>query len=162
MKPAVNSAGGRDLDELDLKILEYLQADSRRPFLEIARYLKVSGGTVHARVNRLKELGVIQGSKVVIDYQKVGFHVMAFVGIKLSKAKEVKQIQEQLASIEEIVEIHYTTGAYSLLTKIVVPSMQDLYRLLADKLQRIEDVQSTETFIVLNSPLIRDPSLGFG
>lgn len=151
-----------DMDDLDLKILEYLQVDSRRPFLEIARNLKVSGGTVHARVNRLKEIGVIQGSKVVIDYEKLGFNVTAFVGIKLAKAKGFKQTQDQLRLIPEIVEVHYTTGAYSLLTKIVVASMQDLYQLLSDKLQAIEDIQSTETFVVLNTPLLRDPALQSG
>jgi Lrp/AsnC family transcriptional regulator for asnA, asnC and gidA len=148
-----------EIDDLDAKILEYLQVDSRRPFLEIARNLKVSGGTVHARVNRMRELGVIQGSKVVIDYEKLGFSVTAFVGIKLAKAKGFKQIQEQMLLIPEIVEVHYTTGAYSLLTKIVVASMRDLYRVLSDKLQAIEDIQSTETFVVLDTPLMRDPSL---
>lgn len=147
------------MDELDLKILEYLQVDSRRPFLEIARNLKVSGGTVHARVNRLKDIGIVQGSKVVINYEKLGLKVTAFVGIKLAKAKVFKQIEDRLNLIPEIVEVHYTTGAYTFLTKIVVSSLENLYQLLSDKLQAIEGIQSTETFVVLNTPVLRDPAV---
>jgi Lrp/AsnC family transcriptional regulator for asnA, asnC and gidA len=148
-----------DIDVLDLNILEYLQADSRRPYLEIARNLNVSGGTVHARINKMKELGIIRGSKIIIDYEKLGFSIFSFVGVKLAKAGSTNEVQAALKAIPEIVEIHYTTGSYSLLLKVVARSMADLYRLLSSSLQRIEDIQSTETFVVLNSPLVREPSL---
>ena len=148
-----------DIDTLDLSILEYLQVDSRRPYLEIARNLNVSGGTVHARINKMKELGIIQGSKIIIDYEKLGFSIFSFVGVKLAKAGSTNEVQAALKAIPEIVEIHYTTGSYSLLLKVVARSMQDLYRLLSLSLQRIDDIQSTETFVVLNSTLMREPSL---
>ncbi len=150
---------GSEIDNLDLNILEYLQVDSRRPYLEIARNLNVSGGTVHARINKMKELGIIQGSKIIIDYEKLGFSIFSFVGVKLAKAGSTNEVQAALKAIPEIVEIHYTTGTYSLLLKVVARSMGDLYRLLSQSLQRIEDIQSTETFVVLNSPSIREPSL---
>jgi Lrp/AsnC family transcriptional regulator, regulator for asnA, asnC and gidA len=148
-----------DIDALDLSILEYLQVDSRRPYLEIARNLNVSGGTVHARINKMKELGIIRGSKLIIDYEKLSFSIFAFVGVKLAKAGSAKEVQTSLKAIPEIVEIHYTTGTYSLLLKVVARSMSDLYRLLSTSLQRIDDIQSTETFVVLNTPLVRDPFL---
>ncbi|MCP4676836.1 MAG: AsnC family transcriptional regulator [Deltaproteobacteria bacterium] len=145
-----------EIDSLDLQILEHLQADSRKPFLEIARELKVSGGTIHSRVNQLREEGVIEGSKVVIDYGRLGYSVTAFIGIKLAKAGSFRKIQRALKSIPEIVEVHYTTGNYSLFVKIIVKNMNKLYRLLAEKLQALEEIQSTETFIILNTPLNRD------
>jgi Lrp/AsnC family transcriptional regulator, regulator for asnA, asnC and gidA len=148
-----------EIDRLDLNILEYLQVDSRRPYLEIARNLNVSGGTVHARINKMKELGIIQGSKIIIDYEKLGFSIFSFVGVRLAKAGSAKEVQAGLKAIPEIVEIHYTTGSYSLLLKVVARSMADLYRLLSESLQRIEDIQSTETFVVLHSPSVREPSL---
>ncbi len=145
-----------EIDGLDLQILELLQADSRKPFLEIARELKVSGGTIHSRVNQLREDGVIQGSKVVIDYDRLGYSVTAFIGITLAKAGSFKKIQRALRSIPEIVEVHYTTGNYSLFAKIVVKNMNKLYKLLTEKLQALGEIQSTETFIILNTPLDRD------
>lgn len=145
-----------EIDNLDLKILGYLQADSRTPFLEIARALKVAGGTIHARVNRLRESGIIKGSKVVVDYVKLGYSVTAYIGIKLDRARSFKKVQTELGALPQIVEVHYTTGAYSLLAKLIVPSMQDLYSLLTEKLQNLEEIQSTETFIILNTPVERD------
>ncbi len=148
-----------EIDSVDRDILKSLQADSRKPFLEIARELKVSGGTIHTRVNRLKEAGVIKGSKIVIDYETLGFSVAAFVGIKLAKAGSCKDIQKQLQSIPQIVEVHYTTGTYSLFVKIVVESMKDLYALLSEDLQRFDEIQSTETFVILDTSLSRELAL---
>jgi Lrp/AsnC family transcriptional regulator, regulator for asnA, asnC and gidA len=148
-----------EIDRLDRQILQVLQADSRKPFLEIARELKVSGGTIHARMARMREVGIVKGSKIIIDYEKLGFSVSTFVGIKLARAGSCGDIQERLREIPEIVEVHYTTGAYSLLIKIVVPSMRDLYKLLSGRLQNLDEIQSTETFIILNTSLDVEPAL---
>lgn len=148
-----------EIDSLDRKILRHLQRDSRKPFLEIARDLGVSGGTIHARVNKMRDAEIIQGSKIVIDYSALGYEATAFMGIRLARAGAVADVQDQLKAIPEVVEMHYTTGTYSLLIKVMVPGMNDLYQLLIEKLQEIEDVQSTETFLVLKSPLVREPGL---
>jgi Lrp/AsnC family transcriptional regulator for asnA, asnC and gidA len=145
-----------EIDELDRKILERLRGDSRKPFLEIARELKVSGGTIHARVNRMKSHGIIKGSRIHIDYEKLGYSITAFIGIKLAKARGFKQIQTQLKAFPQIVEVHYTTGLYSLLIKVMVSSMKDLHILLSEELQSLEEIQSTETFVILNTYLDRE------
>ena len=104
---------------------------------------------------------MIQGSKIELDYAQLGYQVVAFIGIKLAKAGHFKEIQEQLKSIPHIVEVHYTTGAYSLLVKIIVENMQALYGLLTEKLQTLEMIQSTETFVILNTPVSRDLQLDY-
>ncbi|MBU0755768.1 MAG: Lrp/AsnC ligand binding domain-containing protein [Planctomycetes bacterium] len=148
-----------EIDSLDLKILRRLQEDSRKPFLEIARDLSVSGGTIHARINKMRRAKIIQGSKLVIDYETLGYKATAFMGVRLARAGAVAEVQDQLKAIPEVVEIHYTTGTYSLLIKVIVPGMNELYRLLLERLQGIEDVQSTETFVVLKTALARDPEV---
>jgi Lrp/AsnC family transcriptional regulator for asnA, asnC and gidA len=145
-----------EIDDLDRKILRFLQIDSRKPFLEIARELNVSGGTVHSRVNRLRQEGIIRGSKIVVDYEALGFSVLAFIGIKLAEAGSFKKIQDELESIPQIVEVHYTTGSYSLFVKIAAQNINALYELLSDKLQSIKEIQSTETFVILNTSVSRD------
>lgn len=145
-----------ELDDLDKKILRFLQIDSRKPFLEIARDLSVSGGTVHSRVNRLRQEGVIRGSKIVVDYEALGYSVLAFVGIKLTEAGSFKNIQDRLEAIPEIIEVHYTTGSYSLFAKIAAQSINSLYELLSVKLQGLKEIQSTETFVILNTSVSRD------
>lgn len=148
------------IDSLDLKILKRLSEDSRAPYLELAREFKVSGGTVHQRVAKLKDQGVIKGSRVILDYDLLGYQVCSFVGIKVSHAGQFRQVKEILAKHPEIVEMHYTTGHFSLLIKVRVRNMNELHLFLSEKVQQVEAVQSTETYIVLGDSLQRDPGLG--
>ncbi len=147
------------IDSLDRRLLNLLREDSRRPYLEIARELGVSGGTIHQRIAKLKDAGVVTGSRLTIDYGLLGHNVSALVGICLARAGASNQIRDQLLEIPEIVELYYTTGTYSLLVKVVTRSMQDLYKLLSGRLQSFDDVQSTETFVILDTAVQRDPQL---
>jgi Lrp/AsnC family transcriptional regulator for asnA, asnC and gidA len=147
------------IDSLDRKILGLLRSDSRRPYLEIARELGVSGGTIHQRMAKLKEHGVVKGNRLAIDYRVLGYDVSALVGIRLARAGSSGEVMKRLKAMAEIVEIHYTTGTYSLLVKVVVPSMAGLYEFLSGKLQAFEDIQSTETFVILETAVQREPEL---
>jgi Lrp/AsnC family transcriptional regulator, regulator for asnA, asnC and gidA len=139
-----------NLDKIDLGILRCLLQDARRPFEDIARELLVSGGTVHVRVNKLKEAGVITGSKINVDYASLGLEVTAFIGINLRSAKDYQKARTMLSQLPEIVEIHYTTGQYSLFVKVLARSPKDLHLFLTEKLQASPEIQSTETFISLD------------
>jgi len=147
------------IDSLDRKILGLLRGDSRLPYLEIARELGVSGGTIHQRMAKLKEHGVVKGARLAIDYRALGYDVSALVGIRLARAGSSGKVMERLKSMSEIVEIHYTTGTYSLLVKVIVPTMAGLYEFLSGKLQAFEDIQSTETFVILETAVQREPDL---
>ena len=147
------------LDELDYQILEILIKDSRTPYLEIARQCHVSGGTIHVRMNKMQELGLIKGTKLIIDTSKLGYDVCCFVGIYLDKASSYHEVLAQLEEIKEIVELHYTTGAYSIFIKVICKSISHLQDLLMNRLQIIEGVQSTDTFITLSQPIDRNISL---
>lgn len=147
------------IDNVDREILKRLLADSRRSYQDIARELIVSGGTIHVRTNKMKEAGVIKGSRLVVDFQKLGLEVTAFVGINLSSAKDYQSVLPKLKKLSEITEVHYTTGGYSLFIKIVTQSTRDLHLFLIEKLQVIKEISSTETLIALDSPVVRDPAL---
>ncbi|MBN2430974.1 MAG: Lrp/AsnC ligand binding domain-containing protein [Acidobacteria bacterium] len=147
------------IDTIDRHILRRLQEDSRTAYLEIARELGVAGGTIHARIHRLREAGVVRGARIVLDPMRLGYTVAAFIGIRLVHARSCGDVQAALARFPEIVEIHYTTGTYSLLIKVVVPEMRDLHALLFDKLQQLEEIQSTETFVILDTRVDRDLAL---
>ena len=147
------------LDELDYQILEILIKDSRTPYLEIARQCHVSGGTIHVRMNKMQEMGLIKGTKLIIDTSKLGYDVCCFIGIFLDKASSYPEVLEQLRGIKEIVELHYTTGAYSVFIKVICKSIAHLQDLLMNKLQVIDGVRSTDTFITLSQPIDRNISL---
>ena len=147
------------LDELDYQILEILIKDSRTPYLEIARQCHVSGGTIHVRMNKMQEMALIKGTKLILDTSKLGYDVCCFIGIFLDKASSYPEVLDQLREIKEIIELHYTTGAYSVFIKVVCKSITHLQDLLMNKIQIIPGVQSTDTFITLSQPIDRNISL---
>ena len=72
------------IDEIDKKILMYLIDNTRIPFTEIAKKMNVSAGTIHVRVKKLEDAGIIKGSTLVINYEKMGYRFVAYVGILLT------------------------------------------------------------------------------
>jgi Lrp/AsnC family transcriptional regulator for asnA, asnC and gidA len=144
------------LDELDIQILDILVKNSRTPYLEIARMCHVSGGTIHVRMKKMEDMGIIKGTKLIIDNSKLGYDVCCFVGIFLDKAISYTSVLEKLKNINEIVELHYTTGDYSIFAKVICKSISDLQELLINKIQSIEGVQRTNTFISLSQPIDRN------
>src|SRR5262249_27472748 len=85
-----------ELDHIDRKILAALLDDSRRPFIDIAHELNVSGGTIHVRMDKMRKAGVVRGSKLVIDYRRIGYGVFAFVGINLHNARDYRKVLEKV------------------------------------------------------------------
>lgn len=148
-----------ELDETDRKILKKLLKDARTPYEEIARELIISGGTVHVRINKMKEAGIITGSKIKIDFSLLGYEVTSFIGVNLTSAKDYSRALEKLKTFEEITDIYYTTGQYSLFIKVVTKSTKELHQFLLEKIQALKEIQSTETFISLDNPISRDPSV---
>lgn len=147
------------IDNIDKRILRDLQKDSRKSYEEIARELDVSGGTIHVRIKKLRDLGIIEGSKININYRKLGYNICAFIGINLKNFDDYQSALKKLKDIPEILEIHYTTGQYSMFTKVIAKDTNDLYNLLARKLQDIKEIQSTQTITSLDIPVNRDVSL---
>lgn len=137
------------IDTLDLSILSYLLGDARMPFLEIARRCGVSGAAVHQHVKRLEMLGVITGSRFLVDPKKIGYRTCAYIGIYLEKAGLYQRVVSELKQIGEITQCHYTTGTYSIFIKVYARNNDHLKMVLADKLQSIEGITRTETFISL-------------
>lgn len=147
------------LDDLDLQILHMLINDSRTPFLEISRQCHVSGGTIHVRMKKMEDMGIIKGTKLIIDNSKLGYDVCCFIGIYLDRAKTFNDALEQLKLIKEIVELHYTTGQYSIFIKVICRNIADLQNLLMNKIQAVDGIQRTDTFISLVQPIDRNIEL---
>jgi len=143
------------IDKLDKQILSMLMKDATIPYTEIAKELVVSAGTIHVRMNKLVETGVVLGSHVEINPTKVGYDICAFLGIYLDKGSEYQDAVARLKKIPEIVELHYTTGIYSMFAKIICKDTQHLREVLNEHIQPIKGIQRTETFISLEESIKR-------
>ncbi|GHM99307.1 AsnC family transcriptional regulator [Cytophagales bacterium WSM2-2] len=143
------------IDKLDKQILSMLIKDSTIPYTEIAKELVISAGTVHVRMRKLTEIGVVLGSHLEINPSKAGFDICAFLGIFLEKGSEYHDCVAFMKKIPEIVELHYTTGVYSMFAKIICRDTQHLREVLNESIQTIRGVQRTETFISLEESIKR-------
>lgn len=152
MKPEKNIV---TIDGIDKKILRYLMDDARKPILEIARKIGISGAAIHQRLRKLEQSGLLAGSKFIINPRILGYSTMAFVGIYLDKAMRNPEAVKVLKDIPEVLECHYTTGNWSILVKILCKDNEHLMSVLNHKIQTIEGVSRTETFISLNQQIDR-------
>ncbi len=143
------------IDTLDKKILDILMEDARIPFLEVARKCGVSGATIHQRVKSLIRRGIIKGTCYEVDPRRMGYRTCAYIGIYLEEARLFKQVVEQLRNIPEITQCHYTTGVYSIFIKVYTRDNEHLKRVLSDRLQAIQGIARTDTFISLEESFNR-------
>jgi Lrp/AsnC family transcriptional regulator for asnA, asnC and gidA len=123
------------LDDIDLKILSILMKDAKTPYTDIAKTLFVSSGTVHVRMKKMEEMGIIK--------------------IYLNKSSQYDVVAKELEAIPEIVECNYTTGNYSMFVKLICKDTDHLRKILMEKIQKIEDITRTETFISLQESISR-------
>ena len=128
------------VDNIDLKILEILMQDAKKPYTEVAKKAFVSGGTVHVRMNKLEEAGIVEKTTLKVNYAKLGYDITAFIGIFLQKSALYDQVMAKLKAIPEITSIHYTTGNYSMFTKIHCKDTNHLKVVLHDKIQQVEGI----------------------
>lgn len=144
------------IDKTDLKILEILMKDAKKPYTEVANQAFVSQGTVHVRMNKMLEAGIVEKTTLKLDYSKIGYDVTAFIGIYLEKSSLYDQVLQELKKIPEITSIHYTTGNYSMFVKIHCRDTNHLKQLLHDKLQQVQGIDRTDTMISLEESLDRN------
>ena len=148
-----------EIDGIDKEILRALMEDARKPILQIAQKIGISGAAIHQRLKKLEEAGVISGSKFTVNNKVLGFKTMAFIGIYLEKAANNAVAVRELKKIPEVLECHYTTGNWSILIKIICRDNEHLMQLLNKKIQPIDGVSRTETFISLEQQIERQIQL---
>ena len=148
-----------EIDNLDREILSMLMEDAKIPYTEIAKKLIVSPGTIHVRMRKLEEAGVVLGSKLVVDPHSLGFDMTAYLGVHLEKGSVYEEVIYRLERIPEVVEAYYTTGAYGIFMKIYCRNTKHLYDVLNHKIQPINGIQRTETLICLEEGIRRQISV---
>jgi Lrp/AsnC family transcriptional regulator for asnA, asnC and gidA len=144
-----------ELDSTDKGILNLLQQNSKMPYADMGKELHTSAGTIHARIKKMERLGIIQKMDVQINYALLGFDITCFVGIYLNKSSHYDLALKKLKEINEIIDLHYTTGQYSMFAKLILKDTNHLREVLHDKIQVIDGIQRTETLLSLNQSISR-------
>lgn len=144
-----------ELDSIDKGILNLLQENSKMPYADMGKDLHASAGTIHARIKKMERLGIIQKMDIQINYALLGYDITCFIGIYLNRSSHYDMALKQLKEIKEIIDLHYTTGQYSMFAKLILKDTNHLREVLHDKIQKIDGIQRTETLLSLNQSISR-------
>ena len=142
-----------NVDPLDSALIAELRIQPRATEARLARLLGVARGTVHARLRRLHERGVIVGHGPDVDAAAIGYGVLAFVTLEIAQGGDI-HIIEQLATIPEVLEIHAVSGSGDLVCRTVARSNDHLHDVIQQMLE-IPEISRTETQLALKTLLRR-------
>ncbi len=148
-------ASKTNLDNLDFQIINEMMENAGTSYAELGKRLSVSGGTIHVRMKKLQEEKIIKGTKIKVDLGRLGYNVSAFIGVFLEKCSQHDDVVAHLKEIPEVVRLNFTTGAYSMLLEVVCKDIVHLRNVLRGKVQKIEGIGRTETFISLEEGFSR-------
>jgi Lrp/AsnC family transcriptional regulator for asnA, asnC and gidA len=137
-----------ELDETDREILRALQTDARKPFSEIAREIEMSSATVHDRVNRMEEAGVIRGYHADVDPKAAGLGTSAIVGLRVEQGREQDAL-DRLADIDGVQEIHLTTGEWDIILRVYAEDTDTLRELMFAEIADVDGFARSQTMVVL-------------
>ncbi len=140
------------LDEVDHQILDMLIDNTRVPFTDIAKKLLISAGTVHVRVKKMEESNIIKGSSLTLDYKKLGYSFIAYVGVYLNNTSQTDFVLERIAEIPFVTVAHITTGKFNVFCKIRAKDTKHAKNIIF-MLDDIEGVYRTETMISLEESI---------
>jgi Lrp/AsnC family transcriptional regulator for asnA, asnC and gidA len=146
----------KSLDKLDLQIIQAMMQDAEVSYADLGKQFFVSGGTIHVRIKKLEELGIVQGKRLAVDLKVLGYDIIAFIGIYLEKSSMYDTVAQALKDIPQVVRVNYTTGNYSMFVEIVCKDIQQLRFVLHDELQKIKGIERTETLISLEESFSRN------
>ncbi|WP_169733809.1 Lrp/AsnC family transcriptional regulator [Crossiella equi] len=139
------------LDALDARLLLLLTDEPRLGVLECSRRLGVARGTVQARLDRLTRRGVLGGFPPELDLAAMGYGLTAFAILEIAQGRR-PEVTAHLAAIDEVCEVHATTGQGDLLVRMVARDNDDLQRVI-DAVVDVAGVQRTSTAIALSTPV---------
>jgi Lrp/AsnC family leucine-responsive transcriptional regulator len=139
------------LDSVDLQILEILQSHGRTKRNELAEKVDFSIPSISERLRKLEQNGVIRSYNAVVDPQKIGLSLTAFISVTSESSKHYPAIVKRASAEAEILECHAITGEGSHLLKIRTQNTASLERLLT-QIQSWPGVVNTRTSVVLSTP----------
>ncbi len=128
------------MDEIDKKILQILQENDKVRYQEIGKKLDIGASTVHYRIKKLSENGVIKSFSAIIDPKVVGYDTTAWLGLSVDPTK-MDQIAQKLAEYDEVQIVTTATGDHDLLVQIIARDEKELWRFINENIKPMEGVE---------------------
>ncbi len=138
------------IDDLDLTILSELSEDAAISVPKLSKKIKVNPSVVYSRIKRLIKRKLIERFTIVVNDAELGFGVKALTGINMDSKKRDNVISE-LFKIDGVREIAEVTGRFDILVTMYARSLDEMHKIVSDKIGRIDGVLSSESFIEMKT-----------
>lgn len=135
------------LDDIDRAIISYLQHDGRAPYTQIAETLQLTEGAVRRRTKKLIESGIMQ-IVAIVEPHELGFNEAGMIGITVQPHR-IHEVADKIAQLPEVSYLFQAAGEFDLFAEVFCENRQHFVNFLNNKLQKIDGVASTQTFIIL-------------
>ena len=136
------------MDGKDMKILNILMKDGRKPYTEIAKELGTSESSIRKRVRKMEEEGIIKGYKVEVEPSKIGYGVVALTGFD-TNPEDFLTVANKLCEFDEIKKVWTSTGDHMIMTEIWARDGRELSEILFNKVGKIEGIKKVCPAITL-------------
>ncbi|MGC8644922.1 MAG: Lrp/AsnC family transcriptional regulator [Thermoplasmata archaeon] len=143
----------KEIDDIDLQILEYLKTRGREKVTAISDSLGINRVTVAERIEKLLRLGVIRNFTVSVNYEAIGQQVLAFVLISYKKNEELSQekLAAAISKIEGVDEVYIMAGEFDILVKVRAKSIRELGEKVVNKIRSYPGVETTISHVVFQT-----------
>ncbi len=140
------------IDKLDLQILESLQGNARIKNAEMARELEVAQSTLLERVRRLEDQGLITGYRAIIDPEKLGLNIQAFVSVSMQRhaAETIRRFEEGVRKLQGVRACYHLTGRFDYLLHVAVKDLEELGKLVKTEIAGLDGYGKSETFVIFS------------
>jgi len=141
----------RNLDAIDRRILSMLQDNGKATNKEIANDLGMSITPIYERIKKMEEAGYIRSYTAIVDKDMLGYKLIAYCQVKLDvhKRQFLKQFEQEVDQLDEVVECYHMTGQDDYLLKVIVKDMSDYQHFISDKLAALDNIGSVRSSFVM-------------
>ena len=138
------------MDSVDMKLLKMLSDDAHVSLRKMGREVGLSTSGVRRRVKQLERSGLIKQYSALIDPQKFGYGVMAFVSIDVD-SRSMRELVRSLSRCHQVCELHHTTGGHGLMLKVRARDVESLQKFVDDRIQSFDSVKSVQTTVAMET-----------
>lgn len=136
------------MDKIDVKLITLLQENARYPLKFLASQVFLSAPAVSSRIDKLEKHGIILGYNTVIDKQKLGYHITAFINLEMTPNQK-PEFYPFIQQCPNVLECNCVTGSFSMLIKVAFHSTQELDTFIG----QLQHFGNTSTQIVFSTPV---------
>jgi len=140
------------IGEKDLRILDELMEDARKSVVDISNDLGIPRATVQERIHKMKQSGIIRKFVAIPDYSLLGRPITTFILVSFMPGTvSQRELGEQISQLPRVEEVHLITGEWDIMLKVRAESMDELGKLVLDKLRAMKGVMRTVTCVCFNT-----------